>query len=406
MTSATTESDLATGDRLAKRNALILASATAIGGAAAPIAISLGGLTGYYLLGDDKSLATLPVTGFVLGTALTTIPAALLARKVGRRPAYMFATTMTMVAGALAAYSVIQGFFWLFCLGMMLSGGANAFTQQYRFAAADTASPALRPKVISWVLIGGVFTGIIGPQTAIFTKDLFDPIPFAGAFTAQIGLGILAFMILSFVAIPKPVISPTGKSGRPLFQIIGKPKFIVAVACAIISYALMSLVMTAAPLAMVACGLSQSDAALGIQWHVIAMFAPSFFTGHLISRFGAEKVVAFGLFILMACAAVALSGLNLANFWIALVLLGIGWNFGFIGGTTMVTATYEPEEQSKVQAANDFLVFGFVAMASLMSGALLNAFGWNTVLILVFPFSIFCLGLIGWQHLSNRAQES
>ncbi len=404
MTAASDTADIAHGDRLAKQNAVILASAQAFGGAAAPIAISLGGLAGFYLLGDDKSLATLPITAFVLGTALTAVPAAMLARWIGRRPAYMTASVFNAASGALAAFALVQGSFWLFCLAMVIAGGMNAFAQQYRFAVADTASERLRPKVISWVLIGGIFTGIIGPQTAIYAKDLLAPIPFAGAFVAQIGLAAIALVILGFVSIPKPAQSETAQSGRPLFEILTQAKFMVAVICAIASYALMSLVMTAAPLAMVACGLSEADAAWGIQWHVVAMFAPSFFTGNLIVRFGAGRVVAAGLALLIACGAVAHAGLDVAHFWIALILLGIGWNFGFIGATAMVTETYRPEERAKVQAANDFLVFGFVALASLLSGALLNLFGWDVIVMIVYPVVALCFGLLGWLWIKSRAQ--
>ncbi len=383
-------------DRAARRNALVLAAAQAIGGASAPIVVSMASLAGFYLLGEDKSLATLPVAFFIIGVALGSIPAANLMRLIGRRPGFQIGALGAMIGGALSSYAVVAGDFWLLCLGTAVTGVGNSFVQQYRFAAADTASAAFRPKAISWVLAGGVVTGVIGPQIVIFTKDSLAPIPFAGAFLAQIALGALVILILSFLRIPKPAPVKVGQGGRPLREIVSQTRFVVAVICAIASYGLMSLVMTATPLAMVACDHSQTDATLGIQWHVIAMFAPSFFTGALIARFGHEKVIAAGLALLAGCGVVALMGITLAHFWGALILLGIGWNFGFIGATSMLTETYRPEERTRVQGLNDFLVFGFQAVAALMSGAMLNAYGWESVNMVIFPIVAMCFVLLAW----------
>jgi len=393
-------------DRAARRNALVLAAAQAFGGASAPIVISMASLAGFYLLGDDKSLATLPVTFFVLGVALGSMPAAALMQRIGRRLGFQIGATGAILGGALAAYAVISGQFWLLCLGTAFTGTSNSFVQQYRFAAADTASDAFRPKAISWVLAGGVITGIVGPQIVIFTKDSMAPIPFAGAFLAQIALGAVLILILSFLRIPKPVVTAESHGGRPLREIVTQSRFVVAVICAIASYGLMSLVMTATPLAMVACDHSQTDATLGIQWHVIAMFAPSFFTGSLIARFGQVKVVTAGLLLLAGCGVVALMGITLAHFWIALILLGVGWNFGFIGATSMLTETYRPEERSRVQGLNDFLVFGFQAGATLMSGAMLNHFGWDAVNIVIFPIVALCFGLLAWLWVRGEAKPA
>jgi MFS family permease len=383
-------------DTAARRNALVLAAAQAVGASSAPIVISLGGLAGFYLLGDNKLLATLPITFFVLGVATGSMPAAMLMQKIGRRAGFQIGAFAPMAGGALAAYAIIIGSFWLLCLATACTGLGNSFVQQYRFAAADTASAAFRPKAISWVLIGGVITGVLGPQIVIFAKDALDPIPFAGAFLAQIVLACALIFVLSFLRIPKPAPIRAGQGGRPLKEIATQSRFVVAVFCAIASYGLMSLVMTATPLAMVACDHSQTDAALGIQWHVIAMFAPSFFTGSLITRFGHERVIATGLLLLAGCGAVALAGVTLAHFWSALILLGIGWNFGFIGATAMLTETYRPEERSRVQGLNDFLVFGFQAFASLMSGALLNIAGWAAINIVIFPIVAMCFALLVW----------
>ncbi|MTH97766.1 MFS transporter [Roseibium sp. RKSG952] len=391
------ESAIFTNDRLARRNAVLLALAQAIGGASASIVIATGPLVGYMMLTDDKALATLPVSAMVLGTAFGTLPAGMIMRRYGRRFGFMGAALIGVLGGFLASYAVFRDVFSLFVFACALSGFAGAFVQQYRFAAADTATDAFKPKAISWVLAGGVLAGVVGPQTVIATKDFFDPILFAGTYLAQAGLSLIALALLVFLQIPKP---PRPKSsdarGRPLTQIIRQPRFLVSAACGICSYALMSLVMTATPLAMIGCGFTETDAALGIQWHVLAMFGPSFFTGNLIARFGKERIVSIGLALLAGCSIVALMGIELAHFWGALILLGLGWNFGFIGATAMLTDTYRPEERNMVQAANDFLVFGFVAAASFSSGALLNAFGWSTVNWLVFPFVVLCLGLLGW----------
>jgi MFS family permease len=390
-------------DRLAKRNAVLLALAQALGGASASIVITTGSLVGYMMLDEDKALATVPVSAMVLGTAFGTIPAGIIMRRFGRRAGFMGSAMVGVASGLLAAYAVLLNHFLLFSFACGLGGFAGAFVQQYRFAAADTASDAFKPKAISWVLAGGVLAGVVGPQTVIATKDMFAPILFAGTYVAQAGLALIAMCLLAFIKIPKPPRqSHKQAGGRPLAQIMKQPRFIVAAACGICSYALMSLVMTATPLAMIGCGLSETDAALGIQWHVLAMFGPSFFTGSLIARFGKERIVSIGLALLAGCAVVALMGLELAHFWTALVLLGLGWNFGFIGATAMLTDTYRPEERNLVQAVNDFLVFGFVAAASFSSGALLNAFGWATVNILVFPFVVLCIGLLIWLALAER----
>ncbi len=387
--------DVQYDDSRAKRNVVVLAIAQAIGGAGAPINIAISSLAAFYLLGDDKGLATVPITTFVLGTACGAVPAALLMRRVGRRAGFIIGMLIAALGGLVEAGAIGIASFWLLALGSFMVGVTNAFVHQFRFAAADISSPAFRPKAISWVLIGGIFAAIIGPQTVIFTRDMLDPLPFAGAYVSASILAIIGAFVLIFLDIPKPKIDETAQKGRRLIEIASQSGFIIAVICAVCAYALMSLVMTAAPLAMVAQGHHQDMAVLGIQWHVLAMFGPSFFTGSLIARFGAERIVAIGMILLIGCAAVALSGYSVGHFWLALVLLGIGWNFGFIGGTTLVTQTYRPEEKERVQALNDFLVFGFVALASLSSGHLLVFGGWNLVNLAVFPVAVFCLLALG-----------
>ncbi len=383
-------------NKVAFRNAVLYAAMQAMSGAAAPINIALGGLAGSYLLAEDKSLATAPVTGFNVGVALAALPAAALMRRVGRRNGFMVGA-MIGIAGLLtSAAALIFHSFVLLCVGLMISGAANGFGQQYRFAAADRGTPDFRVKAISYVLVGGIFAAFIGPQVVLFARDLLAPVPFAGAFLAGTALFALCIVFISFLEPSTPAsraadaAANTGVA-RPLIEIVSQPRFIVAVVCGVGSFAIMSYVMTAAPLAMIYCGYTVDQSTLGIQWHVLAMFAPSFFTGRLIARFGKERIVALGMFILVACAVVALAGVTLANFWIALVLLGIGWNFGFIGATAMVTDTYRPEEKAKAQGANDFILFGTVAFASLMSGQTLNAFGWSGVNLVVFPVTAICL---------------
>ena len=383
----------------ARRNAWLYAACQAFSSASAPVSIALGGLAGSYLLAGDKSLATAPVTGFNIGVALAALPAAMLMRRIGRRFGFMTGAIIGIAGLLVATGALMLHSFWLFCLGLMLTGSANGFAQQFRFAAADQGTPDFRAKAISIVLIGGVAAAIIGPQMVLFTRDLLAPVPFAGAFLSGTLLFAASLVVMTFLEPsipPKPEKGVEIDTGRPLSVIMLQPRFVVAVICAIGSYAMMSLVMTAAPLAMIGCGFTVDQATLGIQWHVLAMFAPSFFTGQLITRFGKERIVALGLAILVACACVALAGIELANFWLALVLLGLGWNFGFIGSTAMITETYQPAERGKAQGANDFLLFGAVAVASLMSGRTMNAFGWGAVNIIVFPVVAICFGALLW----------
>jgi MFS family permease len=393
-------------EREARRTALILAASQAIVGSAAPISISLGGLAGYYLLDLDKSLATAPVTGFNVGVALGALPAAWLMRGVGRRNGFMAGTLVTAAGGAIATFALFRDDFWLFALGLLVVGIGNAFIQQYRFAAADYAPAAFKPRAISWVLAGGVFAAIIGPQTVIWTRELFAPVMFAGPFAAMIVLAAIGAIILSFLRLPKENAAGEGEpdsrnegldstGARPLSRIISQPVFIVAMICGIGSFALMSFVMTGAPLAMVGCGFTPDEATLGISWHVMAMFAPSFVTGRLIARFGKEKIVAVGLMLLIGCAMVALSGIQLWQFWSALVLLGVGWNFGFIGATAMVADTYRASEKNKVQGFHDFVLFSTVAFSSLMSGQVYNSFGWEMLNWVVFPVAAICFAALG-----------
>ena len=383
-------------DRIARHNTLVLAVAQSLGGASPPIVVSLGGIVGA-ALAPDKSLATVPVSLLQLGIALGTFPAAFIMRRFGRRSGYILGGLIGIAAGTTAATGIALGSFLAFCLGTVMAGFYASYVQSYRFAATDSASPAFRPRAISWVMAGGLAAGVIGPQAVIWTRELVPAALFAGSFLAQAVLALLTIPVVSFLK-PAPVAADAPRSaGRPLSEIVRQPRFVVAVAAGVVSFALMSFLMTAAPMAMVECGHSIGTAALGIQWHVLAMFGPSFLTPRLMDRYGRIPVTAAGLVLIAAAAATGLSGLSVLNFWLALILLGLGWNFAFIGATTLVTECYRPEERAKVQAVNDFLVFGAVAVASFSSGQLLSSGGWDKVNALVFPPVVLVLGLILWQ---------
>ena len=387
----------------AKRAALLLAIASAIGGSAGPIAVGTGGLVGAALLPHDQmALATVPVSAYILGPALASIPAAMTMRRIGRRNGFILGTAIGALGAAIVTAGIVTGGFWLYCLGMVFLGAASAFGQQYRFAAADAAPADFRPRAIAWVLAGGVVTGVVGPQLAIHAQPLIPGVPLAGPFLSLVALMALTAIVLSRLNVPPPPPIVQGATGRPLMSILLKPKFLIALLAAVSSYALMSLVMTATPLAMIEHHHSMADAQTGIQWHVIAMFGPSFFTGSLIARFGKPGIAAGGLLLIAGSATVALLGTTIWHFWIALVLLGVGWNFGFIAATAMVAELYRPEEAFRVQAMNEFILFSIVAIASFSSGGILVASGWTVVNLLVYPTVAIWVLLIVVQTLIDR----
>ena len=320
---------------IARHNIFVLTTAQALGAASPPIIISLGGLVGQQLA-SDPALVTLPVSLFNLGLAMGTLPAAFVMRGMGRRRGYLLGAGFGITSGLVAAYGIASLSFMIFCLGTFIAGFYGAYVQSYRFAAADGVEGALKVKAISWVMIGGLIAAIIGPQIVIWTRDALPDTPYAGSFLAQAGLAMLAVPVLLMLRTPKAAARGAGTdAGRPLMQILRQPRYVLAVSAGVVSYGLMVFIMTAAPIAMVGHGHSVDHAALGIQWHVLAMFAPSFVTGHLMARFGKERVTAAGLLLIALSGAVALAGLGLWHFWVSLVLLGVGWNFGFIGATAM-----------------------------------------------------------------------
>ncbi|GEQ75539.1 MFS transporter [Comamonas testosteroni] len=385
------------------RNMGLLVAAQSLGGASPPIIISLGGLVGQQL-SSNPTASTLPVSIYQLGLALSTLPAAWIMNRMGRRAAYVLGAVLGVISGVVAAQGIAHSDFVTFCIGTALAGFYAACVQSYRFAATDMVSePAQQAKAISRVMIGGLIAAIIGPQVVIWTRDALPATPFAGSFYSQAVLALLALPLLMGLRLQPPQTkAAVAGDARPLSEIARSPQFVVACAAGVVSYGLMAFLMTAAPMAMVGCGHSVGEAAMGIQWHVLAMFVPSFFTGKLIARYGKRPVTALGLLMIGAAGVLALMGLDIFHFWGSLILLGVGWNFGFIGATALLTECYRPSERAKVQALNDFLVFGTVAVASFGSGQLLHSAGWNGINIGMLPLVAVVLVLLGL-HSQRRA---
>ncbi len=355
-----------------------LAIAQALAGANAVVVYATGAIVGDQLA-PSPVLATLPISIFVVGMAACILPAGAIARRHGRRAAFLAGTGAGVLAGLLAMCAVLLGWFWLFCLGTFFGGGYAAVVLSFRFAAADGVAPGRRARALSLVMAGGVAAGVVGPQLVTYTMDLWPPHRFTATFLMQAVVAALSALILLGVRLPLPTTQEIA-GGRPLGRIARQPRFIAAATCGAVSYLLMNFLMTAAPLAMHLCGHSQESANWGLQWHVIAMYGPSFFTGDLIARWGAGRVVTAGLVLTGLSAAIGLGGVDVAHFWATLILLGLSWNFGFLGASTLVLECHRPEEKTRVQSLNDFIVFGLMAVGSFSSGGLLAAYGWDVVL--------------------------
>ncbi|MBI3504752.1 MAG: MFS transporter [Proteobacteria bacterium] len=349
-----------------------------------------------HMLADNKSLSTLPVGLMQLAAMLTTFPASFLMKRYGRRLGFTLGAMFGVVGQSICVLGIFQGSFVLFCAGCMVNGVYNGFGLFYRFAAADGTPASGRSKAISTVLAGGVLAAIIGPEMARHTHDLFAPIEFAGSFVTLAVVAAIALGVVQFIDIPVPAGEERSGTTRSLAEILAQPKAAVAVFSGIVAYSVMSLVMNATPLAMVACGLTFGDAARTIQGHALAMFAPSFFTGAIIARFGLLNVMMAGAVLLVGSAGVVLSGLEFVNFYVGLILLGLGWNFLYIGATTLLTETYRPQEKAKMQAANDFLVFGTVSAAAVSSGWLQNTLGWSAINSGVLPLIAASFVALAW----------
>lgn len=406
MSHASTPS-LPASDRRARRNVIVLVLAQAILGAQMPMIFTIGGLAGQSLA-SNLCFATLPISLIVIGSMLTATPISAFMQRYGRRAGFFVGALGGALGGLIGAYGLYLQSFPVFLLGSFLTGIYMSAQGFYRFAAADTASDAFRPKAISYVMAGGLASAVIGPQVVKLTADAYV-IPFLGTYAAVIAFNLVGALLFLFLDIPKPPVpAHDAPKGRTKWQLITTPRIAVAVICAMVSYALMNLVMTSTPLAVVGCGFDKGNAADVVTAHVLAMFAPSFFTGHLIARFGVERIVATGLVILAGAGAVGLSGVDLENFFIALVLLGIGWNFGFIGATTMLAGAHRPEERGRMQGMNDLIVFGGVSVASLASGGLMNCSGgtpqagWTAVNMAMAPFLVLAGGALLWLMLRPR----
>ena len=367
--------------------------------------ITISALVGHSLA-IDKSLATLPLALQFVAVMITTVPASFFMKRFGRRSGFMLGSFLGVGGALICAWAVFVSSFALLCAGSMLFGSSIAVAHYYRFAAADASSAAFRSRAISLVMAGGLVAAFLGPQLATWTRDLFSPILFAGGFVAISGLCAINVFLLAFLTLGRPDVIERSDVGRPLGVIARQPVFLVAVLCAMVGYGAMNLVMTATPLAMVACNHPFEAAAFVIQWHVVGMYGPSFFTGHLIQRFGVLSILAVGAVLMLICVAINLADVAVLNFWSALVLLGLGWNFLYVGGTTLLTESYQPAEKAKVQALNEFLVFGTTAVTALSSGALFSQIGWNAVNLAVVVPVLAVLGAIVWLGLRRTAQAA
>jgi MFS family permease len=377
------------------KNVVLLALCQASGLSCSALIITITALIGLELA-PHRGLATLPLALQFLAMMSTAAPASFFMRRFGRRAGFSLGAVMGMASGGLGMQAVFAQSFVLFCASSILFGAFAAHIQFYRFAAADTASEAYRSRAISLVLAGGLLAAFLGPELAKWSRDLFVPGLYAGGYLCVAALALTSLVLLQFIEIPRPAAKAKGDDGRPLSAIARQPDFVVAVLCAMVGYGAMNLIMTATPLAVVAHNHAFDAAAFVIQWHVVGMFAPSFFTGHLIHRFGVVPILGIGAVLMLGCLAVNLSGIEVAHFWTALVLLGLGWNFLFVGGTTLLTQSYRPEERAKAQALNEFLVFGTVTCTALLSGALYNALGWQAVNLGVGPPLVLVLCAVLW----------
>lgn len=391
--------------RTSRRNVLLLALSQGLFMIGTSTMIAEAALVGY-ALAENKALATLPTGLQQVMVMVTAFPASLLMQRVGRRWGFTVGALFGILGAAVATLGVLQASFLMFCLGTVLTGVYNGFGQFYRFAAVDGSTDAWRSKAISYTLAGGVIAAVIGPELAKLTKDLLAPVTYAGSFAALVGVAAIALLVLQFIRIPPPSAAERSEAGRPLLEIARNPSFLVAVFAAMVGYGGMALVMTVTPLAMVSHHHAFESAALVIQWHVLAMFAPSFVTGSLISRFGVLRIMMAGALLFVAAVAVHLSGTGVPQFWLGLVLVGVAWNFLYIGGTALLTQTYNPAEKAKVQAVNDFLVFGSVALCALSSGALHEGQGWAALNLVVLPFVGATLLAVVWLELRRRRPAS
>jgi MFS family permease len=385
-----------------RRNVFILALCQALNITGLSLMITVSAVTGHKL-SPDPALSTLPLGLQFTAAMLTTFPVSLLMKRVGRRIGFSVGASAALLGGTIMLLGVTKASFVIFCIGNACIGVGAATAQFYRFAAADAADETFKAKAISLVMVGGLIAAFLGPLSARWSRLAVGGTEFAGSFAVVMGLGLAALLLLQLLRIPRPTLEERRDTGRPLGEIARSATFIVAVVGGMIGYATMSFVMTASPLAMMAHHHSFDDNAFVIQWHVVGMFAPSFFTGHLIQRFGVLNVMLAGAAALFGCIATGLSGTEVEHFWGAMVLLGLGWNFLYIGASALLTETYRPAERAKVQALNDFLIGFGVSVASLSSGALQAGFGWQVVNLGVLPAILAASLAVLWLKLRRRA---
>lgn len=383
-----------------KRNIFLLIACQALLFINNTTMIAINGLVGF-ALAPSATLATFPVTAYVIGSALASASIARMMKRRGRRIGFSIGTLYGVAGVAIAAYGAYHRMFWLVCAGTMVVGVYNACGQLYRFAAAEVAPPGLKERAISWVLAGGIVGGVVGPNLAKYSKDAL-PVAFAGSYAVLVVFALASLVVIQFIRFPEQTAAEKAGGGRPLAEIMRQPVFVVAVFGAVIGYGVMNLLMTATPLAMQMCNLPFSDAAIVLEWHVIGMFAPSFFTGHLIRRFGVLNIMFVGALLMFGCVAFALRDNDLMHFLVALFALGVGWNFLFIGGTTLLTEAYRPEEKNKVQGVNDFLIFLTMATSSFSSGALVTSSGWEILNYGALPFLVMVTAAIAWLGMRRR----
>jgi MFS family permease len=379
-----------------RKNVSRLAVAQALAGANSVVAYATGAVVGD-TLAPRGSLATLPISVFVVGMAISTLPTGYIAKQYGRRAAFMVGTGCGVLIGLFSAAAVMFGSFFLLCVGMLFGGAYAAVTLSFRFTAADCVEPPQRARALSIVMMGGIAAGVLGPQLVTHTMDIWPNHRFVATYLCQSGVAIISALVLWGVEVPPPATANNGAK-RPLSTIVREPKFLGAVLCGTMSYLLMNLLMTSAPLAMKMHGLTMSDSNLGIQWHVIAMYAPSLITGRLITRFGAPRIAMTGLLITAMAATEGLLGTDVGHFWITLILLGVGWNLGFLAASAMILEHQLPTEKTRIQSLNDFLVFGTIVLGSFSSGGLLSAYGWTAVCAVAYPpLLIAAIGLLATQ---------
>jgi MFS family permease len=380
----------------ARRNVVLLASCQALLLTNSVTLITISTLAGHGLA-SNKAFATLPATTAVIGAALAALPASLRMRRAGRRAGFLTGAAFGLLSSLVASLAIVMGKLWLLCIGTFLSGVYNAFGQYYRFAAAD-AAPAWKARAISYVLAGGLVGGILGPEISKHTIDLAQP-RFLAAYLSLFGFALLAMALLSRLDIPPSPAEDNPEGARPLREIVAQPVFVVAALSGALGYTVMNLLMTATPLAMGFCGHPYSAAASVIAAHVVAMFAPSFFTGALIQRFGVLEVILTGVALMLGCVGIAVSGQAVTSFWWALVLLGLGWNFMYVGGTTLLTEAYRPAEKARVQGINEILIFGSMTISSFSSGVLVNSVGWSRLNHAALPLLVVAGLAAGWLRL-------